>query len=81
MPEKISGQEARQGDRNPSLLKALIIALVIAVLVWGGVEIYGMYLTSDTTQLDQLTEDQPQTSGETVGSVDDTGSSTEGQPD
>jgi hypothetical protein len=39
--EKIPAKKARQGRSNPRTVIVLIVALVLALVVWGGVEWYG----------------------------------------
>lgn len=39
MTETISSQKAKQGHKDPSILKVLSIGLILAILVWGAVEI------------------------------------------
>jgi hypothetical protein len=39
--EKIPAKKARQGRSNPRMAIVLVVALVLALVVWGGVEWYG----------------------------------------
>ncbi len=82
MSEKISGREAKQGDRSPSLVKALLIGLAAAAAVWVGVEIYGYELQGDTSQLEELTDEQRAGSDDmSTGSVERASPDTQTQTD
>ncbi|MBW8636692.1 hypothetical protein K1W69_05765 [Hoeflea sp. WL0058] len=82
MSEKLTGREAKQGDRSPSLIKALLIGLAAAAVVWVGVEIYGYALQDDTAQLEELTDVQDKPSDTmSTGSVERTSTQTQDQTD
>jgi hypothetical protein len=44
MPKIISKEKARQGRQGRHVLVILIVALVLAFVVWGLVEIYGYWI-------------------------------------
>lgn len=44
MPKIISTDKARQGHWGTHLLLILIIAMVLVLIVWGAVEIYGQMI-------------------------------------
>ncbi|HTV69464.1 MAG TPA: hypothetical protein VMF90_13095 [Rhizobiaceae bacterium] len=53
MTKTISGDKARQGGLGRHLLLILIGGLILALAVWGGVEIYGTIIAP--TEIDTQT--------------------------
>ncbi len=41
MPEQIPEEKAKQGRRGTHVLWILIVSLLLALIAWGAVEIYG----------------------------------------
>lgn len=41
MNDNLDPQNARQGEKGSPVLKVLIAGLVLAIIVWGGVSIFG----------------------------------------
>ncbi|WP_163269914.1 hypothetical protein [Chelativorans alearense] len=48
MQNEVPPKKARQGRRGIPVLVVLVAALILSMIIWGGVEIYGIYL--DKTQ-------------------------------
>lgn len=44
MPEKTTPEKARQGRRGVPVLLVLVFGLLLAAVVWWGVEVYGLML-------------------------------------
>lgn len=70
--EPLSATEARQGVRGTHLFALLIAALVLAGIVWIGVEIWGRHIDPDKSQtnsssMSTTTGNQPQ-----GGTIDNT---------
>lgn len=53
MTKIIPEQKARQGRSGRDVLVILIAALVLAAIVWGGVEFYGESIDTNTPASDQ----------------------------
>lgn len=47
---KVSETKARQGRRGVRILVVLLVSLLLALLVWGGVEMYGDAIAPDDAQ-------------------------------
>lgn len=43
----IEPEKARQGGNGPRILLVLVVSLVLAMLVWWGVETYGVAIAPD----------------------------------
>ena len=69
--KQLSATEARQGMRGTHLSTLLFTALVLAAIVWAGVEVWGRYIEPSKSQNPQPTisssSGQPQT-----GTIDNT---------
>lgn len=55
MARKIEAEEARQGRRGTPVLRVLVIALILAAIVWFGTEWYGQAIDS-TPEATQQTQ-------------------------
>ncbi|MGY6707943.1 MAG: hypothetical protein ACXIVF_06410 [Rhizobiaceae bacterium] len=73
MTKKVKPTEARQGRRGTQVLIILIVGLLLALLVWFGVGLYGTAIEPDTQ--DQIGGDPVEQSGEETPAV------TEPEPD
>lgn len=58
MPEKIPAEKAKQGRKGTHVLRILLISLALALLVWGGMELYGRW-SSDSGSAPPVTQSQP----------------------
>jgi len=56
MPKIIPTNKARQGNRGWQVLLVLVGALILAAIVWGGVELYGESIDQDATQQGELAD-------------------------
>jgi hypothetical protein len=52
MAKKISGRDAKQGDRGSSMARALIFAMVVAGIVTVGILMYAAYFGADEPDLE-----------------------------
>lgn len=43
MATKLTGREAKQGDRDWTMARALVIAMIVGILGWLGLQLYGVY--------------------------------------
>ncbi|WP_295808332.1 hypothetical protein [uncultured Nitratireductor sp.] len=62
MPEqekKTTPEEARQGRRGFPVLMVLVCGLLLAALVWWGVEVYGIILDDEQAIELPASEDEP----------------------
>lgn len=53
MTKEISPQKARQGRRGTRLLLILIVSIILALLAWWGVEIYGERIAKEPPATEQ----------------------------
>lgn len=58
MPEKIPAEKAKQGRKGTHVLWILIACLILALIAWGAVEIYGR-TSMDTGSAPPVTQSQP----------------------
>jgi hypothetical protein len=58
MAEKISEEKAKQGRRGTHVLWILVVSLLLALIAWGAVEIYGR-TSMDTGSAPPVTQSQP----------------------
>lgn len=59
MQNKVPPKKAKQGQRGIPVLIVLIAALVLAMVIWGGVEIYGIYLDETQSVETEPSQDVP----------------------
>lgn len=57
MTQKIPAEKARQGRKGAHVLRILLVSLLLALLVWGGTEIYGRW-TSASENAPSAEQDQ-----------------------
>lgn len=60
MSKIVPTEKARQGSWGRPVLIVLVVALVLAMVAWAGVEIYGQMIQTDDTV--QSLQDDPQES-------------------
>lgn len=63
MVKEFTPREARQGRRGTRVLTVLVCALLLAIIAWGAVEIYGYMIAPETPSGDPATPvpgDEPQ---------------------
>ncbi|CAM5543763.1 hypothetical protein MAUB1S_09084 [Mycolicibacterium aubagnense] len=58
MAEKIPEEKAKQGRKGTHVLWILVVSLLLALIAWGAVEIYGRTST-DTGSAPPVTQSQP----------------------
>ncbi len=58
MAEKIPEEKAKQGRKGTHVLWILVISLLLALIAWGAVEIYGR-TSSDAGSAPPVTQSQP----------------------
>lgn len=59
MPEKTTPEKARQGRRGFPVLLVLVFGLLLAAVVWWGVEVYGLMLDQEQAIETPASRDQP----------------------
>ncbi|MCR4267068.1 hypothetical protein [Nitratireductor sp. ZSWI3] len=59
MPLKTTPKKARQGRRGLPVLLVLVFGLLLAAVVWWGVEVYGLMLDNQQTVETQASRDTP----------------------
>lgn len=53
MAKEITPQKARQGRRGTRVLLILIVGIILALLAWWGVEVYGEHLAKQSPATEQ----------------------------